>query len=152
MHRIAAFCVKPCVDTETIRNPDAEYIVRTSENYRPIFSHVEVVHHPPLRESDNLIVSKSLTTGYEVHETVSTFYLGFPKSTFGLDRHFKGNTREEFQMRLGIEGWLRFRFEIPGEVYLTLFYIHREMQGKGIGRRLFPEVSDFLTNLDLAVC
>ena len=121
------------MDTETIKNPDAEFVLRSWENFRPIFSHVEIVHQPPLQDSDNPIVSNLLKSGFEVHETVSTFYMGFPARDFKLDRHFMANVREEFQMRLGDDGWLRFRFEEPGEVYLTLFYIHYEKQGKGRG-------------------
>ena len=130
--------------TETIINPDAQFIRRSWENYRPVFSHVEVVHHPLLKESDNLIISRLLETGFEVHKTVSTFYMGFPTADFKLDRHFRANVRDEFQMRLGDDGWLRFRFEVPGEMYLTLFYINYEKQGKGKGRVLFPQVTEAL--------
>lgn len=130
---------------ETFNNPDALIGLRPWQNPGPVFSHAEVVHHPPLQKSGNPVISRLLESGYEVHETVSTFYMGFPTREFTLDRHFVCQERNEFQIRLGTDdGFIQIRFESPERVYLTLFYIAYEKQGKGLARRHFKAITDAL--------
>ena len=130
--------------TETIHNPNLLEDTCCWKDFRPVFSHFDVEHHPPLLESDNPVIDHLLKTGFEIHETVTTFYKGFPTRGFKLDRHFLTNVRDEFQIRLGDDGWLQFRFETKNTVFLTLFYILPEKQQHGRGRYWFPRVCDAL--------
>jgi hypothetical protein len=110
----------------------------------PKFHHCEIEHGPDLSSSQNRIIDNLIAQGYAVHETVSTFYLAFPAWMRPPGSSFSGCVREEFQATLGEVGFLRFRFDVPGEVYLTLFLIHPEHQGRGHARKWFPKITNDL--------
>lgn len=130
---------------EIIYDPAAEWWTAThGESPRPKFHHCEVEHGPDLSSSENRIVNNLIVQGYAVHETISTFYLAFPAWMQPKGNCFVGTVRNEFQVNLDGLGYLRFRFDIPGELYLTLLYIKPEHQNKGHARRLFPKLTDDL--------
>ena len=108
---------------------------------RPKFHHCEIEHGPDLSRSNNRVVDNLIAQGYPVHETVSTFFLAFPTWMRPEGSCFVGCVRNEFQATLGEVGFLRFRFDVPGEVYLTLLHIYPKFQGHGHARNWFPKIT-----------
>lgn len=133
---------------ETIYNPDLRLELGARcwrEGYRPYLSHFEIEHLPRFDSSENPIINSLIRDGYSVHPTVTSCFLGFPTPRYELAGHFVSQVRHEFQIDLGDkDGFLRFRFEAPGHVFLCLYYIEYEKQGSGLGRRYFRPVTDAL--------
>ena len=59
--------------------------------------------------------------------------MAMPRNAFTLGEPFVMGERHEFEIFVKNVGLLRFRFETPTRVYLTLFMVDREKQGKGLG-------------------
>lgn len=132
------------MNSETIHNPDLWLGVRRQENYAPVFSHFTVDFSGPLFSSENPIINNLLALGFEVRETVTSYFCAFPTQTLELARPFKAQEREEYQVDFD-GGFLRWRWHGAEDiVYLTLFRIDRERRGKGLARKHFPEVIDAL--------
>ena len=130
---------------EVIYDLEAEsWSLFRGDNPAPVFHHCDIEHGPDLSSSENRIVDALIREGYAVHETVSTFYHAFPRWMLPNGSCFVMCVRNEFQAKLGEVGFLRFRFDVPGEVYLTLFYIRPEFQNQGHARKWFPKITDDL--------
>jgi GNAT superfamily N-acetyltransferase len=130
--------------TETIYHPDMWETVFGKGEKSPRLSHFTVEHGDPLDFSPNPIINKLIQGGWEVHTTFSQFWMALPRTSLTLGTPFVMEERQEFQIDIKDVGFLRFRFEKAERVYLTLFMVKFEKQGKGFGKQWFPLVIDAL--------
>ena len=119
---------------ETIRHPDMWDTKFGNGRFSPRMSHVDIEHDDPLTFSPNPIIQKLIASGWNVHTCCSQFYMALPRTAFTLGTPFLMDERHEFQIDIKDVGHLRFRFEQPKRVYLTLFSVDLGKRGKGLGR------------------
>ena len=130
--------------TEIIKNPDIECGLLYGLDFSPKLSHFEVRHDNTIIWSSDTIINNLVVNGWEVHGTQTKFFMGYPASVFTLKKLFLAKERDEYEIRLEDDGFLRFRFEYSNTIYLTLLYIHADKQGQGLGRKWFLPVTDAL--------
>ena len=102
--------------TETIYHPDMRETSFGDSEISPRLSHVTVEHADPLDFSPNPIIQKLIEAGWEVHTTLSQFWMAFPRNSLTLGTPFVMEERHEFEITVKDVGFLRFRFENPTRV------------------------------------
>ena len=129
--------------TETIYNPDTQTEVFQHGDKQPRLTHFTIERSEPLTSSPNPVIQKLIEAGWTVHTTF-TFYMALPRNSLTLGTPFVSQERSEFELRVPGKCWLRFRWDEPESVYLTLFYVEYEQQGRGVGEEWLPKLTDAL--------
>ena len=97
----------------------------------------------PLATSNQPIIENLIRLGRTVRTVRTEYVYKFPALFCDQTSQMK-TERNEWQIELESDGFLWLSFADPETVWLNFFYIHADRQGRGLGRKWFPRITDEL--------